>query len=110
MRRGTTPTHIFQTDLDLTTASEIYLTYKQKGAVKGKCCKGNTDAVITKERKDMDVEVDKVTVHLAQEETLMFSPEGSIEIQFRAKFPDGSAVASNIVNARAGTILKEGEI
>lgn len=110
MRRGTTPTHIFETDLDLTTASEIYLTYKQKGAAKGKCCKANTDVVIQKELADMEVEVDKVTVHLSQEETLRFSPDGSIEIQFRVKFPDGSAVASNILNTRAGVILKEGEI
>ena len=31
MRRGTTPTHIFLTDIDLTDAEVIYLTYQMNG-------------------------------------------------------------------------------
>lgn len=108
MRRGTTPTHIFETDLDLRDASEIFLTYKQKDA-DPKCCKPN-NVVLTKEKTDMEIEEDKVTVKLTQEETLMFSTKGMVSIQFRAKFPDGAAVASNIVNAKADTILREGVI
>ena len=108
MRRGTTPTHIFETDLDLRDASEIFLTYKQKDA-DPKCCKPN-NVVLTKEKADMEIKEDKVTVKLTQEETLMFSTKGMVSIQFRAKFPDGAAVASNIVNAKADTILREGVI
>lgn len=33
MRRGTTPTHTFTTDIDLTDAEVIYITYKQDGKV-----------------------------------------------------------------------------
>lgn len=33
IKRGSTPTHTFTTDLDLTSASEIYVTYKQLGRV-----------------------------------------------------------------------------
>lgn len=109
MRRGTTPTHIFETDLDLRDASEIFLTYKQEGTSQ-KCCNNPTNTVLTKEKADMEIEEDKVTVKLTQEETLMFSTKGKISIQFRVKFPDGAAVASNIVNANADTILREGVI
>ena len=108
MRRGTTPTHIFETDLDLRTASEIFLTYKQKNA-DSKCCKPGS-VVLTKVKADMEIEEDEVAVKLTQEETLMFSTKGIISIQFRVKFPDGAAVASNIVNAKADTILREGVI
>ena len=99
MRRGTTPTHIFTTDIDLTKAEVIYLTYKQAGEIK-----------LTRERDDMTVEEDKLTVTLDQEETLAFSTTGRVHIQIRARFPDGAAIASNIIETSAEEILRDGVI
>lgn len=103
MRKGTTPIHHFTVDLDLTTATEIYLTYKQG-------CK----EIIEKTKKDMTITPDTVEVTLTQQETLAFSTcdlnHDKVEIQFRAKFTDGSAVASNIMTATVLKILKGGEI
>ena len=104
MRRGTTPTHIFKTKVDLTRASEMFITYKQNSEIK-----------VEKTIEDITIEVDEeqlttLTTTLTQAETLTFSTLGSVEFQVRVKFPDGKALASNIIKRPAGAILKEGII
>lgn len=98
MYRGTTPTHIFRTDVDLTKASVLFISYEQNGAI-----------VLEKTRKEIEIKKDKLLVCLSQRETLLFS-EGIVVIQIRAKFPDGSAIASDIIRTTAQEILKDGEI
>ena len=101
MRRGTTPTHIFKTDLDLTGADAVYVTYQQYGKT-----------VLEKDLSDMTVEEESLTVRLTQTETLLFreKPDGTVRIQIRARWPDGDALASNIIETTVKEILKEGEI
>ena len=99
MRRGTTPTHTITTDLDLTEAAVIFLTYKQ--------CK---HVVCEFERDRLTVESDQIQVTLTQAETLAFDDRKDVDIQIRARFPDGSAVASNIMTITVTEILKDGVI
>lgn len=99
MKRGTTPTHIFKTKVDLTQASEMFITYKQNSEIK-----------VEKSIGDITIEEEQLTTTLTQAETLTFSTLGSVEIQVRVKFPDGKALASNIIKRPAGAILKEGII
>lgn len=99
MRRGTTPTHIFKSDVDLTDAVEIFMTYKQSGKI-----------YIEKTIEDMEVSQDEIRIKLSQTDTLALSTMEYVEIQCRAKFPDGAAIASNIINAPVQKILKEGVI
>lgn len=97
--RGTTPSHVFIVDIDLTTAEVLYITYEQDG-----------HEVLEKDINSVDIETDRVTVKLTQEETLSLKAQKNVEIQIRARYPDGTAVASNIINTSAKRILKEGEI
>lgn len=60
MIRGTTPTHIFDTDISLVDAEEIYITYKQ-GRV-----------ILEKTIADIQVTENQLQVDLTQKETLMF--------------------------------------
>lgn len=99
MRRGTTPTHTFNTDLDLTAAEVIYITYQQE-------CQNLLE--LTGDRIARDI--NKVTVTLTQEETLAFAEDQPVYIQIRAKFGDGEAIASNIIKVDAREILKDGLI
>lgn len=99
IRKGTTPTHIFNTNVDLTAAVVLYITYKQGGRV-----------VIEKNIDDCEVTTETITVKLTQEETLKLNDTQAVEMQIRARFSDGTAVASNIMTAEAGRILKGGEI
>lgn len=99
MRRGTTPTHIFETGIDLTSAVVLFVTYKQ-----GK------ETVVERDIHSIEVEPDKLTIKLTQEETLRFDLEKNSRIQCRAKFADGTAIASDILDVRVCDILKEGEI
>lgn len=97
MRRGTTPTHTIDTSIDLTEAAVIYVTYKQKGRV-------------IVEKSDPEVTSEAVTVSLTQQETLALCASQQVHVQIRARFPDGTAVASNIMVANVDNILKEGVI
>lgn len=99
MRRGTTPRHIFTTDVDLTDAEVMYITYKQLGK-----------KVVEKELADIELGTDELAVELSQEDTLSFQDPSEVQIQIRARFADGTAIASNIMKVPAETILKDGVI
>lgn len=100
MKRGTTPTHTFTVDVDLTSATVIYLTYKQNG-----------QTIVERSKDEMTVTSEQIQVKLTQDETLAFSTAGNIQIQIRAGFSDGSRIASDILTVSpAGQILKEGSI
>lgn len=99
MRRGTTPTHTFGTAIDLTSAVVLFMTYKQ-----GK------NAVVERDIHSIEVEPDKLIIKLTQEETLKFDLGKNVQIQCRAKFADGTAIASDILDVRVCEILKDGEI
>lgn len=99
IRRGTTPTHVFTVDVDLTQATALYITYKQSDRI-----------VIEKTLADCTITATTVTVELTQAESLKFAITSPVEIQIRAKFEDGTAIASNIMEADVGRILKGGEI
>lgn len=97
--RGTTPTHTFCVDADLSEADVLYITYRQKGKV-----------VIEKNIEDVEIETNKITVSLTQDDTLLLLCGIPVRIQIRAGFPDGTRIASNIIEVDAGEILKDGEI
>ena len=99
MRRGTTPKHTFFTDIDLTMAEVIYITYEQNGRI-----------ILEKAMPDIKVRPDAVEVTLTQEETLAFEEYEQIRMQIRARYPDGKTVACNIINTNTKEILKEGVI
>lgn len=98
MRRGTTPTITYNVDIDLTSALELYVTLKQGGVV-----------VVEKTIADAEITDKAVTITLTQEETLKLDP-GQVFMQIRAKMPDGSALASNIMIGDVEQILKNGVI
>lgn len=100
MRRGTTPTHTIQTDMDLTDAEVLYITYRQNG--KNVIEKSLHDGIV--------VMSDSVNVKLSQADTLAFSHRGEVLIQIRAGFADGSRLASNVMHTTVDEILKDGEI
>lgn len=99
MRRGTTPTHTFTTDIDLTDAEVIFITYEQAGK-----------PVMEKTKEDLTITAETLTVKLTQEETLAFELGKPVEMQIRARFADGTAVASQVMRTNADVILKEGVI
>lgn len=100
MRRGTTPTHIFNTDVDLSSATVMYVTYQQYGRT-----------VIEKTLDDgIELFEDHIEVPITQEETLAIRPDAQVQIQIRVGFNDGSRLASNIMRVCAHDILKDGEI
>lgn len=97
--RGTTPIHIFNTDVDLSNAVAIYVTYKQANTV-----------VAEKSIDEMTVTPETITLNLTQEDTLNFLPMRNVLIQIRAKFQDGTAIKSKTISTSVEDVLKEGVI
>ena len=101
MIRGTTPTHIFTTGVDLSTVSVLWLTYKQG------------TKVLTKSLEDITIDSEDTTrfsVTLSQSDTLRFDAGAYVGIQLRVLLADGTALASDIITLGAGEILKDGVI
>jgi hypothetical protein len=97
MKRGTTPTNTFKTNIDLTGAT-VFLTYSQRGRV-----------VLEKTGDDLEITAEAIVTRLTQKDTLGFDALQKVSIQIRYVFPDGTAGASNIMTASVGEILKDGE-
>ena len=97
MRRGTTPTITITTDIDLTEASNLFVTFKQGDRV-----------VCEKTLEDVTITETSVICELDQNDTLALK-DGLVRFQIRATLGD-SKVASNIMTANADEILKGGAI
>lgn len=81
MVRGTTPTFIFNTPVDLTQAISVYVTFSEM----------DDDVILTKTGTDLDITAESVSVFLTQEETLSF-PNGKVKVQLNWLYADGSRV------------------
>lgn len=99
MIQFTTPTHIFNVNIDLTNADVIFVTYKQ-----------DNNTVVEKNKPDLEITENSVTLRLTQEDTGKFIYAQPVEIQIRARFFDGTAVASNIMRTTVERVLKDGVI
>lgn len=101
MLRGTTPTHVFSDiGVDLRDADAVYLTYEQ-----------NNKVVLEKEKTDLEISKDSISVMLSQEDTLLFlANENPVYIQFRYRLANGKAGASDIVTVPVSRIIKDGVI
>ena len=97
MRRGTTPTITITTDIDLTAASNLFVTFKHGG-----------ETIFEKTLKDVNVTKNAVVCVLTQKDTLALKGS-TVRFQIRATLGD-SKVASNIMTASVDEILKGGEI
>ena len=82
--RGTTPTFTLTfTDIDLTQAANVYVTFSQ-GSKK-----------LTKRTSELTITATTIEVHLSQEETLAFM-DSSVEIQVNFTTASGGRMASDI--------------
>ena len=96
MIRATTPTHIFTIDsnIDLSTAMNIRLTYAQNGAI-----------VLDKNKNDLLIVDKTMTYSLSQEDTLLFKTNVPVEIQITVKTSQGIVMKSGIISIRADRAL-----
>lgn len=105
MYRGTTPTlTISLTDgsgnpISADGFAKLWLTFKCGGVL------------ITKEKGDLTISDNQISVTLTQDDTLSFSDEkGAVQIQLRTLSDDGKATASEILSVPVERILKDGVI
>lgn len=102
MYRGTTPTLIFRlidTELDLTTIVQAWVTLKKTGTEKTWDINSLT----------FDNEEKTITLSLSQEDTLDL-PSGRINAQIRLLTNSGAALATDVVIIDINDVLKGGVI
>mgnify|MGYP001467993044 CR=1 FL=1 len=109
MHRGTTPTHMFTLPYAWTDIQEIYITYVQYDE--------DDKIIATCEKNNSQVVADgyKVSVHLTQEDTLLFrdtvgGKPGNIYLQVRVLTKGNESWASSILKLSVDKILKDGKI
>ena len=97
--RGTTPTITITTNMDLTDAEVVYVTFKQSAY-----------QVVEKAKADLIITSSSIELELTQAETLKFKDNEQVEFQIRGRFADGTAVKSNVMKTTVTRLLKEGVI
>lgn len=83
MYKGTTPTFTLTLpeEVDLTQASNVYVTFTRK----------DKSILLNKTGSDLEIDANTVSIYLNQEETLKF-PEGHILIQINWTYTEGTTV------------------
>ena len=99
MRKGTTPTCTFTTDIDLSDAVRVQVVFSQYGR-----------KLIEKEKSDCEITSEKLIVVLTQRDTLILDDRYPVKIQIRAKFAGDIAVLSNTMVTTVEKLLKGKEI
>lgn len=96
MIRGTTPTHIFTIQQDLSLFKDVIITYFQ-----------DDKAVIEKRLSDCVVQDNSLSLTLSQEETLEFKDDCIVLIQIKGLTTEGKVLATKIQKIPVERILNE---
>lgn len=99
MIRGTTPTLEFSLPFDVESVATLYVTFKQMGRT-----------VIERTLSECRYDGKVLYVDLTQNETLSFTAGQQVDMQIRAKFTSGKAVASEIMTTSVQRVLKGGVV
>ena len=99
MTRGTTPELTFQLPFDAGVLTKLSIAFEQDGVL-----------VLEKKLEDCTVSGQQVSVRLTEEDTLAFRQNGSVlQIQLRCGIGE-KRLASEVITATVGRILKEGTL
>lgn len=99
MTRGTTPELTFQLPFDAGALTKLSIAFEQDSVL-----------VLEKKLEDCTVSGQQVSVRLTEEDTLAFRQNGSVlQIQLRCGIGE-KRLASEVITATVGRILKEGTL
>ena len=96
MFRGTTPTHIFNVDIDTSLIKEVKIIYSQK-----------EKEILTKRTEDCTIEEGKIVTRLTQEDTFLFEASTLVSIQLRVLTKGGEAIISDLMMDGVGKCLDD---
>ena len=96
MIRGTTPTHIFNLQIDTSIIKKVRITYVQYAKV-----------VVEKTERDVNMGGQTIRFKLTQEETLGISRSTPVRVQLKVLTADNTVLASPIRDIPVDDILNE---
>lgn len=103
MKRTTTPTHVFTTNIDPSTFTALNITYAQCDTT---FHGGKNKIILVKTLEDCVIDNDKVSLTLTQKETNLFQGAEVISIQLHAMVGDKS-YQSNIISTICREVLND---
>ena len=102
MHRGSTPTFTFEFNIELTDITDLHAAFAQ-----------NEDVKLEKTLEDCEIEGNKLTLCLTEDETLSFETDrlnnAYVDVQFKFGFGEYRAI-SDITQVIVKPILKEGKL
>ena len=99
MMQGTTPTHTYILPIATSDIAALRITYKQ-----------NKDIVLEKEKTDVKLSGNTISLDLTQEETLMFDENIVARIQIHGRTKAGKAFASKVMRVPVYELLNKAVI
>lgn len=96
MRRATTPTHIFEFEIDPATIDKIRIAYAQNGKV-----------ILIKTKDELTFTGNVGKGRLTQEETNLFNANEIVTIQVRVLTTGGDAIASDEFKVYCSEVLDD---
>ena len=95
MKIGSTPTHEFSiAPIPMSRVANVEITYQQSGEI-----------IFQKYLSDMQVNGERLTLTLTEEETFMFQDRKDVKIQPRIKTTTGEVIVGNIITVSADECL-----
>lgn len=92
--QGTTPTHSFELPFNTNLIKKLSITYVQNGNI-----------IIKKHIEDCQFDKNVVMVRLTQTDTLEFTPNSKVDIQFKVMDFNGSVTISDILTVNVDEVL-----
>ena len=96
MFKGTTPTHIFEVELDTSTIKEVKITYSQRD-----------QEVLVKRTEDCTIDSETISTRLSQEDTFLFEDNTLVTIQLRVLTTGGDALIAEPIIISIGKCLDD---
>ena len=96
MRKGTTPTHVFEIDFDTAKIKTIKITYLQRD-----------QEILVKRNEDCEISDGVIWTKLSQEDTFLFEGDSLVTIQLRILTHSGDALAAEPIVLSVAECLDE---
>lgn len=96
MRRGTTPTHVFEVQFDTSLIKTLKITYLQRD-----------QEILVKRTEDCNIEPGMISTRLSQEDTFLFEENALVTIQLRILTIGGDALAAEPIVLSVNRCLDE---
>ena len=94
--RGSTPIHVFTLPFSIEEVADLRIVYKQ-----------SKNKVLSREKKDVNIQGNDVVLTLTQEDTFLFNESDNVEVQLKVKTINDQVFNSDIMEMKITKALDD---